>query len=96
MRIALLEKKLKKISMKKQQILRIEYGVKKHSKGFKIIYEPTASVYHYHGVHQNLNKERAKNVVNILESLKTFKNKNNKNFNHDLKFWQLFLQEENP
>mgnify|MGYP001197820191 CR=1 FL=1 len=61
------------------------WGEKVISKGYKIIYEPMASVYHYHGVHQNLNLERAKNVVNILESLKTFKNKSNKDFKHDIK-----------
>mgnify|MGYP001569933134 CR=1 FL=1 len=38
-------------------------------KGYKIIYEPEASVYHYHGIHQNGDKERCFNVVRILESL---------------------------
>lgn len=38
-------------------------------KGYKIIYEPEASVYHYHGIHQNGDKERCSNVVRILESL---------------------------
>jgi CMP-N-acetylneuraminic acid synthetase len=37
--------------------------------GFKIIYEPEASVYHYHGIHQDSNEERCTNVVRILESL---------------------------
>ncbi len=37
--------------------------------GYKIIYEPEASVYHYHGIHQNGDKERCFNVVRILESL---------------------------
>ena len=37
--------------------------------GFKIIYEPEASVYHYHGIHQDNNPERCYNVVKILESL---------------------------
>lgn len=45
--------------------------------GYKIIYEPTASVFHYHGVNQDLNKSRAKNIVKILENLDDFsKNKN--------------------
>ncbi len=35
--------------------------------GYKIIYEPEASVYHYHGIHQNNHPERLKNVVKILE-----------------------------
>ena len=37
--------------------------------GYKIAYEPEASVYHYHGIHQNGNTERCTNVVQILESL---------------------------
>ena len=43
-----------------------------------------------------MNKERAKNVVNILESLKTFKNKNNKNFNHDLKILAIIPSRGKP
>jgi rhamnosyltransferase len=39
------------------------------SKGFNIVYEPESSVYHWHGIHQDLNPERAKNIVRILESL---------------------------
>ena len=35
--------------------------------GYKIIYEPAASVFHYHGIHQNGNNERLKNVVSIIE-----------------------------
>lgn len=38
-------------------------------KGHCIIYEPEASVYHYHGIHQNGNEVRCHNVVRILESL---------------------------
>jgi len=37
--------------------------------GYKIIYEPEARVYHYHGIHQNGNEERCTNVVKIMESL---------------------------
>ncbi|MBI3378844.1 MAG: glycosyltransferase [Nitrospirae bacterium] len=40
-------------------------------KGYKIIYEPEASVYHYHGVHQNGDMERCRNVVRILESMES-------------------------
>ena len=36
---------------------------------YKIIYEPEASVYHYHGIHQDHNAERCDNVVRILEKL---------------------------
>jgi len=38
--------------------------------GYKIVYEPEASVYHYHGIHQNRNEERCFNVVRIMEELK--------------------------
>lgn len=38
-------------------------------KGYKIIYEPRASVYHYHGIHQNGDTSRCANVVNIMELL---------------------------
>ena len=37
-------------------------------KGLKLIYEPEASVYHYHGIHQDGNLTRLKNVVNIIQS----------------------------
>lgn len=37
--------------------------------GYKIIYEPEASVYHYHGIHQNSNEQRCSNVVKIMEKL---------------------------
>lgn len=39
------------------------------SKGYNLIYEPSASVYHWHGINQDLNPERAKNIVRILEGL---------------------------
>lgn len=39
------------------------------SAGMKIIYEPAASVYHWHGIHHDLNPERAKKIVRILEGL---------------------------
>lgn len=37
--------------------------------GYKIVYEPEASVYHYHGIHHNGDARRAYNVVRILESV---------------------------
>lgn len=37
--------------------------------GYKIVYEPEASVYHYHGINQGRNVERAKNVVRVLEQI---------------------------
>lgn len=38
-------------------------------RGYRIIYEPEASVYHYHGIHQNADAERCQKVVQILEGL---------------------------
>ena len=43
------------------------------SKGYNIIYEPTASVYHYHGIHQAGEKIRLKNVIKILHENKITK-----------------------
>lgn len=39
-------------------------------RGYKLVYEPEASVYHYHGVHHDGDKNRCTNVVRILEALK--------------------------
>ena len=36
--------------------------------GYKILYEPNASVYHYHGIHQNNNFQRLNNVVRIIKN----------------------------
>ena len=43
------------------------------SSGLQIIYEPSASDYHYHGINHDLNSDRARNIVKILESLNTTK-----------------------
>ena len=37
--------------------------------GFNLVYEPKASVYHYHGIHQDGNSERCNNVVRIIENM---------------------------
>lgn len=37
--------------------------------GYKIVYEPEASVYHHHGIHQNGDEQRCANVVRILERM---------------------------
>src|SRR5438132_10717719 len=37
--------------------------------GFQIAYEPDAAVYHYHGIHQDQDQQRARNVVRIMEAL---------------------------
>jgi rhamnosyltransferase len=39
------------------------------SNGLRIIYEPLASVFHWHGVHQDQDPMRASNVVKIIENL---------------------------
>ena len=38
------------------------------SRGYFLLYEPSASVFHYHGIHQDGDEERLKNVVNIIET----------------------------
>jgi hypothetical protein len=38
----------------------------------EIHYEPEASVFHYHGIHQDDNPRRRRNVVKILESLASY------------------------
>ena len=38
-------------------------------KGYKIVYEPDAAVYHHHGIHQSMDIARCKSVVKIMESL---------------------------
>jgi len=42
--------------------------------GMKIIYEPEASVYHWHGIHQDLNLSRARNIVRIIEETQNIQN----------------------
>ena len=48
------------------------WGQKVVAAGYTIVYEPDASVYHWHGIHHDLNPDRARNVVRILESLDGF------------------------
>ena len=36
-------------------------------RGYNIVYNPDASVYHYHGIHQDGDKERCANIVRIIE-----------------------------
>jgi len=35
--------------------------------GYKIVYEPEASVYHYHGIHQGRDAARCERVVKVIE-----------------------------
>ena len=46
--------------------------------GYKIIYEPDAPVYHYHGINHDLNSDRARSIIKILETLNTTKTKQSK------------------
>ena len=55
-----------------EQVSNVEDRVWAHAvlqAGYKIIYEPEASVYHHHGIHHNGETRRAYNVVRILESV---------------------------
>ena len=67
---SILRKSLWKKNKFDEKITNIEdriWAKKIISKGWKILYEPEASVYHYHGIHQDGNPERLKNVVNIIQ-----------------------------
>lgn len=39
------------------------------ARGYTLVYEPEASVYHHHGIHQNGNEERCLSVTRVMESL---------------------------
>ena len=54
------------------------WGEKVLKEGYYIIYEPQSSVYHYHGIHQDGDLKRCKNVVEILESLELDENNSKK------------------
>ena len=45
------------------------WGKKVISEGYKIIYEPEASVFHHHGIHHGSNESRANNIVRIMDSI---------------------------
>ncbi|MEO5356723.1 MAG: glycosyltransferase [Nitrospirae bacterium YQR-1] len=40
------------------------------NQGYYIMYEPNASVYHFHGIHQGRDEKRADRVVKVIELLK--------------------------
>ncbi len=46
------------------------------SKGYKIIYEPSAKVYHYHGIHHDQEVQRSNNTFNVLQNIEDKKNQN--------------------
>ena len=37
---------------------------------YKIVYEPSASVYHYHGIHQGGDRARCGNIIKIIDNMK--------------------------
>lgn len=45
------------------------WGLQAINSGMTIVYEPDASVYHYHGIHQDRDVDRAERVVSIMEAL---------------------------
>ena len=45
------------------------WGMEVIKAGYKIVYEPLASVFHFHGINQNMDQDRTRNVVRILESI---------------------------
>jgi rhamnosyltransferase len=56
------------------QITNIEdriWGQEMISLGYKLLYEPKASVYHYHGIHQDGNLERCNSVVKIIQNMQS-------------------------
>ena len=53
-----------------------EWGQRMIREGFGINYEPQARVYHFHGIHQGRNEDRAARVVRVIEDLA------NRNINH--------------
>jgi len=44
--------------------------------GYCIVYEPSARVFHYHGIHQNGNEERCFGVNNIIDNLNQYVDNN--------------------
>lgn len=44
-----------------------DWAKKVIERGYKIVYEPNASVYHYHGIHQALDRARCERVVRVIE-----------------------------
>lgn len=45
------------------------WGQQALARGYKLVYEPSASVYHHHGIHQNGNEERCLSVTRAMESM---------------------------
>lgn len=57
-----------------EQVTNIEdrvWGKEVISRGYQLVYEPEAAVFHHHGLHQGNDPERAKGVVAIIEKVDT-------------------------
>ncbi|HCT86555.1 MAG TPA: glycosyl transferase family 2 [Candidatus Margulisbacteria bacterium] len=64
--------------------------------GYKIVYEPQASVYHHHGIHQSGDPQRAHNIVKIMESMNE-KEFSSKKINHlDLNIMGIITAKGDP
>ena len=71
MQIVQLEKPWKKIPFD-ENVEHIEDRIWAHkviNKGYKLIYEPEAAVFHWHGINQNMDEKRCSEIVSILENL---------------------------
>ncbi len=45
------------------------WGKKVVNAGLKIVYEPNAEVYHYHGIHQSRDSDRCSNIIKIMNKM---------------------------
>lgn len=52
------------------------------SNKFHLVYEPDASVFHHHGIHQDNKLERVKNVVRIMETMDLVSNESQEDINN--------------
>jgi predicted transcriptional regulator len=54
------------------------WGQKVIKEGYKIVYEPDASVFHHHGIHHGSDERRANNIVRIMDTMADKKIKKSK------------------
>jgi len=48
------------------------WGKKVTESGYHLVYEPTAEVFHYHGIHQGQNTSRARSTLQVLKDVENF------------------------
>lgn len=46
-----------------------DWGKKMIARGYRLVYEPTASVFHHHGIHHGRDERRAERVVRVIQSI---------------------------